>query len=220
MFCKPLAAAALAGVFAVSPMAAHAVSVSFERVTSNASADASSQIQLDVTDGGAGALFDFGVITGANPAPSLAEIYFSDLASIFVSPLTQADIITQVGTNYTAGVANPGNLPGANNASPPFNVTPGLLADPLRANSNALQVGDDLVIRLNYMVGSGFADALAALVDGSLRVGVHVRSLLGGQSDSFVSAPPSVSEVPLPATLPLLFAALGGFAYVARKKKA
>lgn len=212
-------AAIAVALVALAPLSASAVSVSFERITSNSSADASSQLTLDVTDGGSGALFDFGVLTGANPGANVAEIYFSDTSSIFSTPLLQSGVVTQVGVDFTVGAANPPDLPGGNNASPAFSVTPGLLADALGANANGLTVGDDLVLQLTYQSGAVFDDLLSALNSGDFRVGLHVRSLLDDQSDSFVSTPPDVGQIPLPATLPLLFAALGGIAFVTRRKR-
>lgn len=218
------AAAAVTWSFGVAP--AGAVSVSFTNITNNGAPDAAAQLLLDVTDGGTGALFDFGVAAGPNSDANIHEIYFDD-GALFSPP---PQIVTEVGADFDAGSANPGELPGANNANPDFVTSSELLADIAQGGaSNGLTIGDDLVLRLVYLAGIDFSDVLAALADASLRVGLHVHSLdctgtttSCSDSDAFVSNPPPSGPptvIPLPATLPLFLAALGGFGLLGWRRR-
>ena len=205
-------ALAVAGAALVSTEAS-AITLGFERVpVGNSPADAAGQLSVEVTDAadGNGAIFDFRVSDGANPDANVSEVYFSDVGGLFATPIEQSHITQSDGVNFVAGSANPGNLPGGENASPPFTATAGLLANANGRNQNGLTVGEMLAITLLYD-GSSFEHVLEAIADGSLRVGLHVRSLLNGESDSFVSTP---SVVPLPATLWLFLASLGGLGWL------
>ena len=74
---------------------------------------------------------------------------------------------------------------------------------------------------LNYTGGSTIASIFAALNSGDLRVGIHVQSIAGGTSDSYINIPgPNQTVVPLPAGLLLLISALGGLGFLARFRKA
>lgn len=217
---KSLKSLMVAGALALMASGAQAVTVDFERITSGSLIDASSQLSLEVTDDGTRALFSFTVLAGAQSGASIAEIYFSDLLALFTTPLALQNIVTQTGVSYVAGSANPPDLPGWNNASPPFVVTAGLLADTANGqggNSNAIQIGDLLVLALDYSAGTTFQDLLDAMSGDDFRVGLHVRSLAGGESDSFVS---NMSAVPVPAAGFLLLAALGGLGFASRRRRA
>lgn len=112
----------------------------------NSTNDVASQLTVDVTDGGTGGLFNFLVSTGLNGGTNVSEIYISDLLGIFAAPL---NVISQAGALFTAGSASPGTVPGANNATPPFVLTAGLLADATGRSSNRLTIGDSLVLGMN-----------------------------------------------------------------------
>ena len=204
-----------AGLFLTGGMA-YAVTVPFERITGNSSADAASQLLLDATDDTANnrALLSFSVVAGPNPGANIAEIYFSDLAGLFAPP---PSVVSATGNvSFETGVAQPGNVPGANNASPPFVTTDGLLAQADGNNATGVSVGESIVLGLTYIGGADFLDLLTALGNGDFRIALHVRSLLGGTSDSFVSTPPGV--VPLPAGGLLLLTGLGALGWIRRDK--
>jgi hypothetical protein len=208
------AAAVLLPLMSVlGPNAAHAATISFERITSNSSIDASSQLSVVASDEGTEALFSFSVLSGAQSGASISEIYFSDTLGLF-TPLPL--IRTEQGVSFVAGSASPPNLPGGNNATPPFQVTDFLLADATGRNSNAIQIGDLLVLGLVYSQGSDFADLQNALQRGEFRIGLHVRALEGGESDSFVS---TAAPIPLPAAGWLLLTAVGGLGFAARRRR-
>jgi len=199
-------------MFALAP--AMAVPLTFERITDNAPLDSSAQIVVTVTDGGDGAMISFSLIDGVSPDASIAEIYFDDRNGLFVAPPV---FVSSVGTvDFDFGSANPGELPGAGNASPAFVTTAGLLADADNpAPTNGVGVGEELVIKLLYTGGTTFEDVLAAIASGAFRVGLHIISLNAGQSDGFVST----GEVPIPGAIWLMGAGLAGLGFASRKKK-
>ena len=99
-----------------------------------------------------------------------------------------------------------------------FVTTAGLVAEASGNNATGITVGESLTLALTFAAGFDFADFLAALESGDFRIGLHVRSLEGGASDSFVSS--SVpSAVPIPAAGFLLLGALGGLAALRRRRK-
>ncbi len=196
--------------------AANAVTLSFSQITSNGSTGGTDQLFVDITDNGAGgALFNFDVLAGVNANLNVTEIYLDDRTPLFQAPMQPSDITVQVGTNFTAGTANPGDLPGGNAVG--FSVTSGLLADAQGASVNGLTIGDDLQFNLTFMAGFSFADLLAAIDSGAFRIGMHVRSHLNDRSESYVNVPPGV--IPVPAALPLLLSAFGIGAFVTRKRR-
>lgn len=215
MFKKLSVAAAAALAFATAQ--AGAVTIGFDRITSNSSADASSQLSAEITDNGTGVLISFLVSDGANPGANITEIYFSDLLMLFSPP---PSIFSQsAGVSFEVGGSNtPPELPSANNASPAFVTTAGLVAEASGNNATGLTVGETLILALTYSSGVDFSDVLAALSGGDFRIGLHVRSLLKGESDAFVSTPPS--EVPLPAAAWLMIAGLSGLGFASRRKAA
>jgi len=114
---------------------------------------------------------------------------------------------------FTA-LASPGNLPGGNEASPPFVTSADLSADsdppaqPLGVNP-----GEQLVVTFTLLPGKSYADAIAGLADGSLRVGIHVQGYQADGSESFVNTP-----VPEPGTLTLVGAGLFVLGAVRRRR--
>jgi hypothetical protein len=121
-------------------------------------------------------------------ASSITDVYFDDAedGALFQLSLVldQAPLV-----DFEPG-ATPGNLPGANQASPAFVTTDGFSADSeAPTQPSGVNPGESLGILFSLRPGSSFADVLAHLEDGSLRVGVHVQGFAGGGSESFVSVP-------------------------------
>ena len=56
--------------------------------------------------------------------------------------------------------------------------------------------------------------------DGSARIGIHVRSHNGGDSESYVTGPPPPAPVPIPAAGWLLIAGMGGLVVMRRRARA
>lgn len=213
------------GAILLSASMAQALSLDFYRITNNSAADASDQLTLTVEDSvdQTMALFTFGVNTGSNPGANIHEIYFDDgMPPLFAPP---PSVIASTGqVSFSTGAANPGELPGAGNATPAFETSAGLLADTNTKKGgghNGVTVGESLTLGLTYMSGITFADLQTALTSDTFRVGLHVGSLLGGESDAFVSdfVDNNSADVPLPAAGWMLLAGIGGLA-VARRRKA
>jgi hypothetical protein len=204
----------------MAPTTASAVTFGFERITNNSPIDAASQFSVDVTDGGGFALFDFTVLAGLQD-PNVAEIYFDVRNGSIVDPITVAQ---NIGTSFSPlNSVNPGDLPGGGSN---FNVTSGLGIDsdvsgpPAQRpfpSSDGLNIDDTLVLSIAYGAGFGFDDLIAGMNSGQVRIGMHVRSLANGQSDSFVTAP---TPIPLPAAAWMLLAGLGGLGMLSRRKTA
>jgi hypothetical protein len=101
---------------------------------------------------------------------------------------------------------NPTDLPGGNTIVPPFAVTEGFWADRVAAAANGVNaIGESLGILFDLVNGQDYDGVLAALDDGSLRIGLHVGSFTSGGSESFVNDPPvPPSEIPEPASYVLV----------------
>lgn len=184
--------------------------MSFYCVSNNSAVDCAAgvdQLAVEVVDLGSGQVrFDF---TNSGPnASSITDVYFDDGTLLGI-----ASIVNGTGVNFSQG-ATPGDLPSGNNATPPFQTTAGFSADsdeppPL----NGVNPGEQLGIIFNLINGQDYADTLAALADGSLRIGIHVQGFDGGGSESFVNTP-----VPEPGFYGLLSLGLGGL-YLLRRRK-
>ena len=199
-------------LFIVVP--AQALSLGFYNITNNNSGDAAigdAQLWVDVTDAGSGkVLFTFGN-TGTE-ASSICDVYFDDGTLLGIASIYDSE----AGVSFSEG-ATPGVLPGGNEVDPVFEVTAGFLADSdSPAQPNGINPGETLGIAFDLQSGGTFADVLAELDDGRLRIGIHVQGFDSGGSESFINN--SVVPVPEPATILLFGAGLVGFAASQRKK--
>ncbi len=199
-----VAVAAVAGILVIlggGPAAAATLDfycISGNNVTS--CADGEAQVLMDVVDIGGGEVEFLFYNTGPESS-SITDVYFDDGALLGIS-----NINNMVGVSFSAP-AIPSNLPSANNASPPFVTTAGFSADadPPPAWSG-VNPGEEVGIEFALLPGMVYADVLADLADGSLRVGLRVQGFAGGYSESFVN------NVPEPGSGVLLALGLIGLA--------
>ncbi len=180
------------GVLSVG--SAHAVSMGFDNISANNAVDAAigeAQLFVDVTDPGGNQV----LVTFFNTGPaasSITDIYFDDGDLLGSASLIDADdgIGGDPDVDFTE-FANPRNLPSANNASPPF-VSAGFSADsdpPVQLNG--VNLGESLGILFDLTdtpVGT-FANVIAQLTNGDLRIGIRVQGFDSEGSESFVNTP-------------------------------
>lgn len=183
-----------AACFAAAP--AHAISLGFYCITDNLAGDCAigeAQLSVDVTDAGGGQV-SF-LFSNAGPsASSITDIYFDDGTLLGI-----ASINSGPGTDFAQG-ASPPNLPGGNNASPPFQVTAGFLADSdPPTQPNGVNPGEWVEILFTLSGGGTFADIVDELTTGALRIGIHVQGYGSGGSESLINVP-----VPEPGTIALI----------------
>lgn len=195
------------GVLAATCLAAtpaSALSLGFYCITNNLAGDCAigeAQMSVDVTDIGGGQV-SF-LFSNAGPsASSITDIYFDDGTLLGI-----ASVNSGPGTDFAQG-ASPPNLPGADNVSPPFQVTAGFLADsdpPVQPNG--ANPGEWVEIIFDLDGGGTFADVIDELTTGELRIGIRVQGYASGGSESLINVP-----VPEAGTIGLLGAGLAALA--------
>jgi hypothetical protein len=188
----------IASLMAINSQPAQAnLTLSMDKITNNGiNTDIGGYLFVDVTDPGGGqVLFTF---RNTSPvASSIAAVYFDDGSLLGIASIDNSD----PGVAFTQ-LANPANLPGGNNASPPFVTTAGFSADsdppvqPMGVNP-----GETLGILFNLQGSQMYADVLDELNTGVLRIGIHVQGFGDGSSESFVNGPPDYPKVPAPGAL-------------------
>jgi len=200
-------------VLAAAPAGA-ATTFGFYNITANNSGDAAigeEQLFVDVTDNGSSqVLFTF---TNTGPEnSSICDVYFDDGSLLGIASIDNSS----TGVLFTQ-LAKPVNLPGANNASPPFVTTAGFSADsdpPVQPNG--VNPGEYVGILFDLQTDKTFSDVLTDLGTGELRIGIHVQGFDSGGSEGFVN---NDNPVPIPASVLLLGSGLIGLVGFRRKKK-
>ena len=193
---------------------ASAVTVGFTKITNNGNTNVASQLSVDVTAGASGTVnFKFFNNVNVGTASSITDIYFDDGTLLAIASITDSG-----GGVAFAAPASPGNLPGGNNASPAFVTTAGFSADSdAPVSANGVNAATEWV-KINFTLQGGqtFADTIAALTNGNLRIGLHVQAIgATNGSDSFVNKP-----VPEPTTLLLSAIGLAGVVgYTLRRQR-
>ncbi len=213
--CKVIAAIAVA---VSAPALADSVDVPFTRITNNASENVASQLGLTIQEvDGDDSVVDFVLTNAVGIQSSISEIYV-DNGLPTGEDLETGSIFEQIGTEFIWGSASPPDLPGGETLDDPFDVTFSLLGDAQGNPSKGIDTNTDrLTIRFVYQVGTTFSDLVDALNNGALRVGLHVRSIGdAGESDGFVSGPPTA--VPLPSAAGLASIALAGLGLRRRRR--
>lgn len=205
-----------------------ATTLTFEKITTNAPEDISSQLFVDINE-----VYTGTAITGATFSvrnevvyesltsdvitsginSSISEIYFdySTLAnfdSIVISSQTGTDFC-DINTCPTNPGVTPGELPGSTFSSE-------YAADSYGNPENGIDRSTDELIFLATLGDWSYADMLDALANGDFRIGFHIQEI-GSTLDSDGYA--SVSTVPVPAAAWLFGTALFGFFATGRRKK-
>ncbi|TCV88993.1 VPLPA-CTERM sorting domain-containing protein [Sulfurirhabdus autotrophica] len=211
-------------------MNAQASTLSFFCITPSVSTDCGigqSQLTVDVIGTTKGVSFTFYNKVGSKS--SITDVYFdAGTSSLSGSPLptiTDSDVGNQTNVVFSLD-ANPANLPGANNITPPFNAststafTSGANAGNGGTTSHGVNAASEW-LTLDYALKSGktLNDVLLDLSNGNLRLGIHVTGFQDGNSASFVNnpgLPPQV--VPVPAAAWLLGSGLIGLVGLARRR--
>ena len=224
---------------------AQMLDLSFQKITSNNTENIEDQLGASVYDQ-AQALLDFSSTSSENIASISAmksnEVLFtftntagtnSNLSEVFFDDGTifsQTSILNSLGgyTHFSDGGKNginPGNLPGGNTITPVFEATADFGADTQGNAKNGVNSSDDILgIIIKLQSGLGFNELQQSLVDGTLRLGSHVRSIgAAGGSDSFINNPFNDADldpslVPIPAAMWLFGPALLALPGVIRRK--
>jgi hypothetical protein len=214
MFAQSLKIAAIAAsvlcLAAVQPSVA--ATYGFTNITNNppASPDAASNLRVDVDPSGANVAFKF---YWDSAAPGvIAQVFFDDGANTLLAmsccTTSGADVV------FASGGAPP-DLPGGAGIVPPFDADFRDSAAAPAPGNGVNELGDFVTILFSLEGANTFANAIAALNSGALRIGLHVISLGAGEgSDSFINLTP----VPLPPALLLFGSAIAGL-YLARRRR-
>ena len=180
------------------PVAAGATTLGFGCITNDSATDCGigeAQLSVDLSAVGANRV-EFLLNNTGPDAVKVEGIYFDD-----GTLLGFASITSSPGVSFSQG-ATPPELPGADQATPPFVTTQDFLADsdPSVAQ-NAVGPGEWLSTVFNLKAGGTLADVMQDLSNGTLRIGVHAIAFTSGGSESLVSLPLAIPE---PGTLGLL----------------
>jgi len=207
-------AAVLVSAFALDASTARAASLTntyfFCRIDPhNASVDPSSQFRVDVVaDSPMDTMARF-YFHNDGPIPSaISEIYFDDGTLLGAPSITDS---IRGFTDFSNG-ATPGDLPGGNNLTPPFEATTLFNVDAQGNPIVGINPGDTLLLTFSLQPGQDYADTIAALHAGmlgqdTLRIGLHVRSIgEEEQSDSFF-----LWATPVPEPAGVVLAVMGLF---------
>lgn len=185
---------------------------------SSLSAEILDESATNVNAGQIGFAFNNDSLLDTGDDAVIQAIYFDDtglldsLSGIFSNPSLPGN--NKLNVAFAEG-GSPPNLPGGNQPGVNFDDDFRVSADnPAPFNGLGGLDGEFLEIVFNLATGEDAASVIAALQDGSLRIGLHVISFPSdGESESFVT-----TVVPVPAAFWLFASALGFMGIRSRKK--
>jgi hypothetical protein len=138
----------------------------------------------------------------------ISKVFFDDNNNYLSGPSVNFSNIGQVAF---IGGANNDQLPqGGNDFTTDYSfsrVGPG--------NEYAIQAGE----KLGVSFVANYNNVLAALNDGTLKIGLHVQALPNGASDSYISSSGNTENTPEPLTM-LAAGAAVGFGTMFKKQRA
>ena len=165
---------------------ARAVTIGFSCLTGNLAGDCTigeDQLVVNVNDLGGGSV-EFHFRNLGPTASVISEVYFDDGSLLALSTVTDGP-----GVDFEPD-ANPPDLPGGQDAIPPFQVTAGFLAEAVPSPAmNGVGPSEWVRIAFTLQGGQDFDDVLADLESGALRIGIHVIAFGSGGSESFINVP-------------------------------
>lgn len=142
---------------------------------------------------------------------SVTGIYLAGTDGLLVLP---GKITEQSeGVSFSTG-ANPSNLPGGTAVD--FQATVGADSNPPVKPSGINASKEYVTWTFALESGVTYKDVVSALDSGEMRVGLLVPGASGGSS-SFLNNYGGSAAVPLPASVWLMFGALGGIGYISRR---
>ncbi len=192
--------------FVLMSAVASAQTFTFTNVTNN-TLDIGSQLSVDINDAGGSVLFDFSNDVGI--ASNIAEIYFD--AGGFLASL---GILSQsTGVTYAPGIAPPAlapqNPPGVADFTTNFGFDIG-------TGAGLNQSADSLILTGVLSGLFTYNDLLNAINSNDFEIALHVRSIDGEDSDSYILGG-GPNAVPLPAAGWLFGSALLGLISLRRR---
>lgn len=205
-----------------------AVTLTFEKITTNNNVDLTDQLSVDVNDAGGGSV-GFTFYNNVGLDSSLTDIYFdlglaegevlsnSTLFSSF-QIADDSDTLAVTTDVYFEPEATPVTLPAGN----PINFTSNYDADAPTPKQGLDQGGEWVTFLATLGSNYTYDNVLAALLDGSLRIGLHIQSIadacINGE-DCANDSSSYVNVVPVPAAAWLFGTALFGLFATSRRRK-
>lgn len=210
------AAFALLAVLAAGSGQALAMTYSFTQLNSGDPLAVSDQLSMQATDAGPG-MVSFTFYNSVGQSSSITDIYLTGTGGLLVLP---GEITAQSpGVSYSIG-ASPPNLPVGTVYD--FYATIGADSNPPVRPNGIDVVGEYVTWSFTMASGITYENVISAIDAGVLRFGLLVPGYSGGSS-SFINSCGlggcQTAAVPLPASLWLMFGALGGLGLLARRGK-
>ena len=199
---RVLAGVVATAMFSAIATDANALTLRFGGVSNNNSGNTTSgedELTVDIFDPGGGLRNGLIFVTfrfeySAADSSAITNIYFDDGSLLGIASIDNSD----PGVSFMQP-ATPGNLPSANNASPPFSTSAGFSADSdPPAQPNGVNPGETLGILFDLVGGGTFAGVMSELTDRTLRVGIHVQGFDLGGTEEFPGGSESFVNTPIP----------------------